>query len=235
MAEEIRLSEKGGEKLSEAGIPSYLSSPPTFHHPLPSLLTPNTRLVVFMVALATFFNIVICLDVLGRGNSELFQEGAFVEDLSFFSFLCASVTLYASTFYRRGYDRHLTIIFATACLMFFLREVDVGELNIPQPIKAITSNDTKDILMTITFILLFLHFLRCYRARLKQASLLFKTMVARLVLVGVVLFLVAATFEQIHAVFLEELLETNAAFFILLAALIHILDPTSLTAGQEQE
>lgn len=198
-------------------------------------MTPNTRLVVFMVALATFFNIVICIEVLELGNSELFQEGAFVEDLSFFSFLCASVTLYASAFYRRSYDRHLTIIFATACLAFFLREVDVGEMNVPQPIKAVTSNNTKDALMTVAFLLLFLHFLRCYRDRLKQASLLFKTMVARLVLIGAALFLVAAIFEQIDAIFAEELLETNAAFFILLAALIHILDPTSLNAGQEQE
>lgn len=198
-------------------------------------MTQNIRLVVFMFMLAIFFNIAICIDVLVVGNKALFEEGAFIEDLSFFSFLCGSVTLYASAFYRRGYDRQLTIIFATACLMFFLREVDVGEMDIPQPIKVPTSNDTKDTLLTITFALLLLHLLRCYRDRVSKISLLFKTMVARLVLIGGALFLLAATFEQIEAVFLEELIETNAAFFILLAALIHVLDPASLTAGQDCE
>lgn len=198
-------------------------------------MTQNTRFVVFMFTLAIFFNIVICVDVLVFRNEALFEEGAFIEDLSFFSFLCGSITLYASAFYRLGYDRHLTIIFATACLMFFLREVDVGEMDVPQPIKAVTSNDTKDILLTVTFALLIFHLLRCYRSRLGQSFLLFKTLVARLVLIGVALFLIATGFEHIEAVFLEELIETNAAFFILLAALIHVLDPKCLTTGQDPE
>lgn len=195
----------------------------------------NSRLVISMVALAAFFNLSICYGVIAGGNLALFEEGGFVEDISFFAFLCGAVILYASAFYRAGYDRHLTVIFGTACLMFFLREVDVGEMNIPQPIKFVTSEDPKDILMTIVFVLLGIHFLRCYRARLKNVGVVFKTLVARLTLIGCVFFLVAAVFEQMERIFAEELLETNAAFFILLAALVHALDPKNLTAGQELE
>lgn len=200
-----------------------------------SAMANNTRLIVFLVALAIVFNLAILVAVLVGGNVALYEEGGFVEDISFFCFLCGATILYASAFYRRAYDRHLTVLFGTACLMFFLREVDVGEMNIPQPIKFVTSEDPKDILMTIVFLLLGVHFLRFYRSKLSSAGKLFKTTVARLTLIGCGFFLVAAAFEQLEKIFAEELLETNAAFFILLAALIHVLDPKNLTSGQDSE
>lgn len=198
-------------------------------------MPPNTKLVIFLVALAAFFNLSICVDVIARGNEALFEEGNFVEDISFFAFLCGAMILFASAFYRQGYDRLLTIIFGTACLVFFLREVDVGEMNVPQPIKFVTAEDPKDILMTVVLILLGVHFLRHYRDRLRDVGLLMKTLVARLTLVGCLFFIAAAVFEQMERIFVEELLETNASFFILLGALVHVLDAKNLTAGQKLE
>jgi hypothetical protein len=193
-------------------------------------MSSRNRFLIFTIGLMVVFNLAIAFDVLGNGNAELFAEGAFIEDISFFSFLCGALTLFASACYRSGFDRYLTLVFATTCLLLFLREVEIEELNIPFPIKEIFSDTAKDLLFGIIYLGFIVTFFTRYRHQLRATPRLLRSSVAIWVLVGCVVCVIGSAFEDLDRVFVEELLESNGAFLILVGALLHIFEPGNLTA-----
>lgn len=185
-------------------------------------MTSANRLLIAAALIAVFFNGAIIVDVLTNQNEALFAEGEFVEDISSFSFLTAALALFASSFYHQGITRFLQASLGTLNLMLFLREVDVGDLNIPFPIKQITSNDLKDGLFVVIFLTLGIVFLCKYRKRIKEVCSYFLNRVGALLIGGGVLFLIAGPLEEFDFHFAEELIESNGAYCFLLASFFFI-------------
>ncbi|GHC40419.1 hypothetical protein GCM10007100_01110 [Roseibacillus persicicus] len=211
-------------------VVSYLPAKTSTTNLIPTLLAapnmqPSSRLLIAATILAVIFNAAIIFDVLRNSNTGLYDEGQFVEDIGAFCFLSGSLALFGSAFFLSGLEKFIRSGLGAMNLMFFLREVDVHEINVPFPIKEISSNDLKDGLFVVLFLVLGTLFLVKYRHNWKQALGYFQNRIGVLFAVGIGIFATAGLLEQLHFSFAEELLEANGAYCFFLAALLTILIP----------
>lgn len=195
-------------------------------------MSASTRFILAAVIFGLAVNLTIIFAVVYRGNTELINEGAFIEDIGAFCFLSGAFTLLASAFYRPPPVRFLAIFLGTAYLMFFLREVDVGDLNIPAPIKQLTSNNLKDSLFAIVFVAFFAFYFIKLKKHTRTLVRSWKSPAAILLVIGCGFFVIASGFELSERVFMEELLETNAAYILLIGSLVFALP--SAESGEDQ-
>ncbi len=156
----------------------------------------------------------------------LFEEGGFIESIGAFAFLFSGILLLFLSFYEVRLERRLTLFFAVTCIILFLREVDVEDLNAPYLVKFLGAGEGRDALfVSIYLILTALILWKDRPGLLGKARRCFKSQVAIFVLIGCVALLVGSVFEKCHQVFAEELMEMNGALFILFASLLHIKHP----------
>lgn len=182
---------------------------------IPSLIFPISALF-----LAVFVNGAIIFDFFANGNTTLHEEGEFIENIAAFCFLCSAVLLLANSCFHTGLERFLKASIGAVNLMFFLREVDVANFNVPFPIREIASNNLKDGLFTLLFLILAIVALLKYRKQFGYIFKQFQNSIGTLYLGGGMLFLIASIFEQIDHHFIEELLESNSSFCFLCSSLL---------------
>ncbi|MBK1833203.1 hypothetical protein [Roseibacillus ishigakijimensis] len=183
-------------------------------------MSPTTRFLVSHVFIALVVNFSILSDLIRFDNTALCEEGSFVEDISFFSFLAGAFVFFSASFHREGFARFGARALAVAYLAFFLREVDVADHNVPFPLKQLGSNLLKDTLVGLAALAFGFVFLRRYRDRIPALLASHRLLFTRLLLLGSALFVIASGFEQRDLMVVEEILETNAAFAFFVASLL---------------
>lgn len=189
----------------------------------------NRKIEILLLIIIIFLNIGILHEVLIAGNTDLYQEGAFIENTSAFCYLSGSLILFASALIRSHFRRWLTLFFALCCLTFFLREVDIADINVPSIVKLLGADSTKDMILATGFLFLTYHFLKHYRHLTSEMPNLLKSKIAILTLTGCSLVIIGDSLEKLHWMFLEEFVEMNGSWLIFVAAVIHVIEPESLT------
>ncbi len=188
-----------------------------------------------MAAVLVTLNILILHEVFSCGNHVIYDEGEFVECTSAFCYLFASVLTFFRSFHRQGLERKLTLFFALTSLLFFIRELDCEDFNIPYLLITLSTGTGRDILFSLLFLLLLvsMFFSEEGRSGLRFKNLL-KSKVILMALAGGLLLIVGAVFERMHSNMIEELLEMNGALLILFAALLHETLPMTLSSRERR-
>ena len=185
-----------------------------------SPLRSSLQLIGTFLFLVLVVNLSVIREVIYQNNTPLYDEGGLVETLTAAAFVTGAVFLFATSFFRRGLAKFLTVLLATVNLTGFLREVDVAEYNVPSPISELASNDLKDTLLALFALGLLFIAIRKYRKKVKVVIQTFWNPTGVMLVLGVLIFLVSSVFEQTHHNFAEELLEANAAMAFLCGSLL---------------
>lgn len=160
------------------------------------------------------------------GNLEIYEEGEFIENTTAFAFMFSGVLLLFLSLNRSGLEGLLTLTFSVTCLMFFVREVDIEDLNVPYTLQLVGSGRGRDILFLLLYLLIgcgvFVFKKRHVDFKFRA---LFRSEVAIVVIVGCVCLLMGDVLQHFDVMMAEEILEMDGALLILLAAIIHIRTP----------
>ncbi|KAF0095691.1 MAG: hypothetical protein E1N59_467 [Puniceicoccaceae bacterium 5H] len=182
----------------------------------------------FAILAVLLLNGVLIEEVMLQGRSELYAENELIENLQacFYAggFFCALWGL----LHVQRFERWLGAAFSLACLTFFLREVDMAELNLPEVVKFFTGGTSKDLLLAFAFLALIVRFGVTYRQHLREFWTIVRTRIALFCIGGGALLVLGSLFEQTHHPFLEELVELDGALLILSAAILYALSPHRL-------
>lgn len=155
-------------------------------------------------------------------NPTICNEGHFVEGVSAFCYLFAAIATFFRSFCRVGLEQKLTWIFSITCLLFFLRELDIEDFNVPHLLILLGTDTGRDLLFSSLYLatLAALFLSASDRAELSMGAL-YRSPVIRVSVVACVLLVIASLLELLDWHETEEILEMNASVLILLAAVLH--------------
>lgn len=174
-----------------------------------------------------FINCLIAYEVVHKNHIDFLKEGAFVENVTAFALLFSAILLLFQSFRKKGIELCLNQFFATTCLLLFLRELDVEDLNVPDLLVLLGSGTGRDVLFVGLYLLIIgLIFLK-ERSQLSAEFVgsCVKSPVTVAVLSGCACFLAGMIFEGKDMVFGEEMMEMNGAFLVMLGALLSLNHP----------
>lgn len=179
----------------------------------------------FILGLLITLNILILHSTYSAGIM-LSDEGGFIETISAFAFMFSAILLFFRALHKEGFELRLTLLFGVTCLLLFLREVDLDELQVPYLIQFFGAESGRDYLFSMAYIGIIGMILWKDRPDFKRkVSTCLRSPVSVAVLIGCVTLVIGSFFEKRHLVLAEELLEMNGSLFILLASLIHLVRP----------
>jgi len=155
-------------------------------------------------------------------NFEIYAEGQFVESISAFCYLFAAILTFFRSFHRKGLEQKLTWLFSLTSLLFFVRELDLEDHNIPNVLISMGTGAGRDVLFVTLYLVLIgsVLLLPGCRQALNLATF-FKSEVIAVLTVGVWLLGFGSLFERFDQMATEEVLEMNGALLFLLAAILH--------------
>lgn len=193
---------------------------------LQSSMKKHYKTYFVMLGIMIMINALALYEVCSLGNSGLYDEGGFIENVSASAFLFAGVLLLFLSLEKTGLERRLTQFFTVTCVVIFLREVDVEKLNVPAVLKFLGADTGRDILFVVLFLYIIIATILRHREGLvSKVKSCFASPVSITVLIGSAAVVLGAICEEMDYVFLEELLEMDGALLILLAAIVHIKEP----------
>jgi hypothetical protein len=172
--------------------------------------------------LLVMMNAVTIREVFLLKNPTICNEGHFVEGVSAFCYLFAAITTFFRSFYRRGLEQKLTWIFSITCLLFFLRELDLEDFNVPHVLILLGTDTGRDVVFCSLYFatLVALFSSASDRAALSYGAL-FRSPVIRVSVVACVILVIASLLELLDWHEVEEILEMNSSILILVAAILH--------------
>lgn len=192
----------------------------------------NGRTCIALLSILFLTNFLIIFHVTYKNHVSLLEEGGIVENITAFSVLFSGTLLFFDSLNKCGIERRITQIFSTTCLVIFLREVDVEDLDLPHLLIFAGSGIGRNIIFcSIYFILLSIISLK-FRSiiSVKFFTSIIKSPISIMVLAGCALFMMGAIFEEFHNELGEEIMEMNGGMLIMLAALIHLKLPIYTSA-----
>ena len=165
-------------------------------------------------------------------NAAICQEGEFVEGISAFSYLFAAILTFFRSFHRSGLEQKLTWIFSITSLLFFVRELDLEDLNIPSVLITMGTGTGRDLLFVTLYVVIISSMLwsESNRHALNFKGVL-QSEVVLVAVIGCVLLTLGSFFEHLHSDSIEEILEMNGSLLILLAAILHERIPMNPSTG----
>jgi hypothetical protein len=171
-------------------------------------------------------NMMVVYEGVFQGKVELSDEGGFIENTTAFGFLFAGVLLTFQSLSKVGIELRLNQIFAVTCVVLFLREVDVEDLNVPDMLKFFGSGLGRNVLFVLAYAFIVVSILIKEReGLLRKIVISFKSPVSKIVLIGCACLLVGSLFERNHNVLAEEIMEMNGSLLILLASITYLKNP----------
>lgn len=174
-----------------------------------------------MGGILVFFNTLILREIFS-GNHSVCDEGDLVESISAFCYLAAAIVMFFRATHREALEQKMTLFFGLTCLLFFIREIDLEDLDIPTFFQFVGSGSGRDVIFLSAYLLIVVAALRLRkRAIWGDIAAIFRSNVIRIAVVGAVLLLLGSFAERSHSDVLEEILEMNGSMLILLAALLH--------------
>ena len=193
------------------------------------------RIYFVMGTLMFIFNGLTLYEIFACGNTSIYHEGEFVECISAFCYLFASLLTFFRGFDRRGLERKLTLIFSLTCLLFFVRELDLEHLNIPSLLSTLGSSTGRNVFFVAIYSVLFIS---VCSSSVDRSGLRLKVFlsspVMRISVLGGVFLVVGWIFERLHSDMIEEIFEMNGSFLILFAAILHERLPISSSSRGRQ-
>ena len=175
-----------------------------------------------MAGLLFGFNALTLHEIFVNKNTSIYEEGEFVEGISAFCYMCASILTFFRGFDRTGVERKLTWFFSLTCLLFFIRELDLEDLNIPSLLQTIGFGTGRDVFFVVLYLGIICAVAISARDRIDlRSKTLLQSMVVRFSIVGGLLLVLGSVFERMHLSVIEEVLEMNGSFVILFAAILH--------------
>ncbi len=154
----------------------------------------------------------------------IYAEHGILENTQAFTLLIACIVFFLPTVSQQRPDKIILSFFSFLCLNFFLREVDLRDLDVPAILQLIAAGNGRKIMITIGFVIIFAYaFL--HRARYKDEVIKF-IFSNKFVLMGIaaVFLFMSGFFEEansvLHHVFLEELVELFGYILILIVAIM---------------
>lgn len=187
-----------------------------------------------MGVILVVLNVLVFWDILGAGNHDLYEEGEFIENATAFCFMMSGVLLLFLSLNKDGLEKMLTLFFAATCVMFFLREVDVEDFNVPAGLQLVSSGTGRNVAFSLVYVLIFAGLFVNWR-KLKDFKVLslLRSEVSISVMIACGLILLGDVLQHMDSMMGEEILEMNGGFFILLAAILHIRTPIWKGAGAD--
>lgn len=150
-----------------------------------------------------------------------------LENTQAFTLIIAGFIFFLPICSQRRADKLILGFFSFLCLNFVLREVNIGELDVPNILKLIFSGAGRKLMIATGFVSMFIYamFHRAhYMYEVKKFIFSKKTL---LMGVAAVFLFMSGFFEEAtsvpHYVFLEELVELFGYILILLVALICLI------------
>ncbi|WP_075185831.1 hypothetical protein [Teredinibacter haidensis] len=191
-----------------------------------------TRTLFLLIAIP--LNFVLFANVYWNGNIALTDENGLIENLQIAFYLGSAVVILFAIFRLSYFKRWLSLFFYFTCLTLFLRELETRDFALPALVEYLISGKGKHYLIAVTYILLTVHYFRHYRHLNSQIKNIFKSRIAKTVIIGCLFLVVGSLFEQAHMVLLEELLELDGSLLILMAACAYAWNPDKLTKNCSQ-
>ncbi|MDP0499001.1 MAG: hypothetical protein Q7P63_02775 [Verrucomicrobiota bacterium JB022] len=185
-------------------------------------------LTILLAALG--LNAAILYAVLWQGQVHLYEENELIENLQAVCYIGATFFTLWALLQLKGFERWLAGVFTFANVAFFLREVDVAEMDIAPMVNFFFGGMSKDILMTLVFLALVARFAVAFRHHLREFWQIVRSRISLLVIGGCLLLALGSFCEEVEMPFMEELAELNGALLIMTAAFFYALSPRELTA-----
>jgi len=158
-------------------------------------------------------------------QASVYAENGVLENTQAFTLIIACLIFFIPTVSQHRTDKLILGFFSFLCLNFALREVNVGELDVPDILKLFFSGNGRKLMIATGFISMFIYAL-FHRAHYKNEIIKFLFSKKNILMgVAAIFLFMSGFFEEAssipHYVFLEELVELFAYILILLVALIY--------------
>lgn len=175
-----------------------------------------------MAGVLLTLNFSVMCEILGKSNVLLCDEGQMVEAVSAFCYLCgALIMLFRAANLKRA-EALWTVFFGATCLMFFFREMDLRDLNVPPVFKLVGEGTGRNVIFASVFLILASLIVMTHRSSFfRELRSVLASPVIRLAMLGCVFLVIGRIFEIRHFQTAEEIFEMNGSALILFAALMH--------------
>jgi hypothetical protein len=187
-----------------------------------SFLTPRNVAVLLLIALID----AVFIYLVKVEGSQIYRENHLIEDLQCVLLLLGCAAYLVSAWRLQGRHRTQTAFFGILCFIFFFRELDVEDFDVPQiVIFLLADNRGRSIFFLIGFALLGLmgrdyrHYLAHRATYLRSDIFIYLAMAALLLLVGSQMFDRKWVYTNPQALY-EEVSEFTAYYLMLVSGLI---------------
>jgi len=180
-----------------------------------------------IITLAVYIGLICWFgyDVYMLNQVSVYAENGVLENTQALTLVIACLIFFLPTVYQNRTDKLILGSFSFLCLNFFLREVNVDELDVPNILKLFFSGNGRKLMIATGFISMFIYALfhrMHYKYEIKK--FLFSKKNLLMGMAAIFLFM-SGFFEEAnsisHHVFLEELVELFGYILILLVAIIY--------------
>lgn len=185
----------------------------------------NKLSTFFLLAVILIANFIFAYLNFIQGDDQFYQEHEIVENLQALLLTLSCIFFLIYSFFLEKRSSLILLSFSLLCLTFFLREVDVEDLELPAFLILIGSDVGRNIIISILWALIALFMALDFRNMKNLVFLFLLSNSGILMLICASLLFTSDIFERwlhgtINSKFFEELLELNAYYFLFWSSMI---------------